>query len=142
MAYSLLARRTLARLAAGAGLAAAPTVTWQEPQLLEYSRPGWEYHAKGIWLRPPGALQPCLTAIGSPNYGHRSVLRDLEAQLLLLSRCPTLQQVPPSAAPVDSLSLEAEACLMLLGCVYGVLRCLPAEVLGWGCRHGAMSWGP
>eukprot|EP00891_Asterochloris_glomerata_P005904 jgi/Astpho2/5904/Aster-x0268 len=61
-------------------------------QLLEYGRPGWEYHAKGIWYTPPGADSPCVTAIGSSNYGYRSVFKDLEAHFFIFTRHPGLSQ--------------------------------------------------
>lgn len=34
---------------------------------------------------PPQHTQPVLTAIGSPNFGHRSVYRDVEAQVFLIT---------------------------------------------------------
>lgn len=51
--------------------------------LLEYIRSGWTFHGKGIWFYPPGEKHPSMTMIGSPNYGSRSVNRDLEAQVVL-----------------------------------------------------------
>ena len=33
-------------------------------------RPGWTFHAKGLWYSPPGE-DPTLTVVGSPNYGYR-----------------------------------------------------------------------
>ncbi|KAI9227618.1 MAG: hypothetical protein DHS80DRAFT_31606 [Piptocephalis tieghemiana] len=60
-------------------------------RLHEYYRPGWTYHAKGIWLNyredhtekadPP----PFLITLGSPNYGYRSMHRDIEAHAYLVS---------------------------------------------------------
>lgn len=49
----------------------------------EYSRPGWTFHAKGIWMQKGEELA---TVLGSSNYGYRSVHRDLEAQILLVTR--------------------------------------------------------
>ncbi|KAK4055148.1 CDP-diacylglycerol--glycerol-3-phosphate 3-phosphatidyltransferase [Microbotryomycetes sp. JL201] len=78
----------------------------------EWRRPGWTYHAKGIWLSPSypnpvrdfkshnlspfadandadlyfrhsGRQRPCLSLIGSSNYGRRSASRDLEANVLI-----------------------------------------------------------
>ena len=34
-------------------------------------RPGWTFHAKGLWYSPPGERCPTLTVVGSPNYGYR-----------------------------------------------------------------------
>ncbi|KAF9958526.1 CDP-diacylglycerol--glycerol-3-phosphate 3-phosphatidyltransferase [Mortierella alpina] len=51
----------------------------------EYSRKGWTYHAKGLWIYPPQSELPIMTTIGSPNFGYRSIVRDLEAQLFLVT---------------------------------------------------------
>ncbi|KAF9435176.1 CDP-diacylglycerol--glycerol-3-phosphate 3-phosphatidyltransferase [Entomortierella beljakovae] len=51
----------------------------------EYLRKGWTYHAKGLWVYPPKSDLPVLTTIGSPNFGYRSMARDLEAQLFLVT---------------------------------------------------------
>uniref|UniRef100_A0A1I7VSY1 CDP-diacylglycerol--glycerol-3-phosphate 3-phosphatidyltransferase n=1 Tax=Loa loa TaxID=7209 RepID=A0A1I7VSY1_LOALO len=53
-------------------------------RLFEYNRPRWSYHAKGLWI---DSKQSSLSAtmIGSSNFGHRSVYRDLEAQFLIIT---------------------------------------------------------
>ncbi|OAQ36411.1 phospholipase D/nuclease [Linnemannia elongata AG-77] len=51
----------------------------------EYARKGWTYHAKGLWVYPPDSDLPVMTTIGSPNFGYRSIVRDLEAQLFLVT---------------------------------------------------------
>ncbi|KAF9538639.1 CDP-diacylglycerol--glycerol-3-phosphate 3-phosphatidyltransferase [Mortierella hygrophila] len=51
----------------------------------EYARKGWTYHAKGLWVYPPHSDLPVMTTIGSPNFGYRSIVRDLEAQLFLVT---------------------------------------------------------
>lgn len=61
-------------------------------QLQEYSREGWTFHAKGLWLYMPGSSLPCLTLIGSPNFGYRSIHRDLEAQIAIVTENQNLQQ--------------------------------------------------
>lgn len=48
--------------------------------LSEFIRPGWTYHAKGLWYSLPGQEKPCLTLIGSPNFGKSC---SLENELLL-----------------------------------------------------------
>uniref|UniRef100_A0A915PNA5 CDP-diacylglycerol--glycerol-3-phosphate 3-phosphatidyltransferase n=1 Tax=Setaria digitata TaxID=48799 RepID=A0A915PNA5_9BILA len=52
-------------------------------RLFEYSRQGWSYHAKGLWINPKKSSVSA-TVIGSSNFGHRSVHRDLEAQFLIV----------------------------------------------------------
>nr|XP_055169720.1 CDP-diacylglycerol--glycerol-3-phosphate 3-phosphatidyltransferase, mitochondrial [Nyctereutes procyonoides] len=61
-------------------------------QLQEYWRRGWTFHAKGLWLYLAGSSLPCLTLIGSPNFGYRSVHRDLEAQIAIVTESRALQQ--------------------------------------------------
>lgn len=41
--------------------------------LREYVRPGWTYHAKGLWYTLPNERKPTLTFIGSSNFGERNV---------------------------------------------------------------------
>lgn len=53
-------------------------------KLWSFYRPNWTFHAKGLWLR--FADKYMLTTIGSPNFGYRSVNRDLEAQLIIVTR--------------------------------------------------------
>ncbi|GJJ68819.1 hypothetical protein EMPS_01165 [Entomortierella parvispora] len=52
----------------------------------EYNRRGWTYHAKGLWVYPPQSEHPIMTTIGSPNFGYRSLVRDLEAQLFMVTK--------------------------------------------------------
>lgn len=58
----------------------------------EYQRDKWTFHVKGLWYYPPKSSLPCLTLIGSPNFGHRSVFRDLEAQVAIVTEDEKLQQ--------------------------------------------------
>ncbi|KAK3843699.1 MAG: hypothetical protein J3R72DRAFT_440592 [Linnemannia gamsii] len=58
----------------------------------EYARKGWTYHAKGLWVYPPHSDLPVMTTIGSPNFGYRSIVRDLEAQLFLVTSNPGLRK--------------------------------------------------
>ncbi|KAL7856894.1 hypothetical protein SRHO_G00157930 [Serrasalmus rhombeus] len=60
-------------------------------RLHEYHRSDWTFHAKGLWYYLEGKHHPCLTLIGSPNFGYRSVHRDLEAQLAILTENEELQ---------------------------------------------------
>ena len=88
-------------------------------QAWEYARPGWTFHSKGMWLQagggprgggapqamceahsPLGDVQAwnaagvpsALSFIGSPNYGLRSVTRDIELQLGVATRDEGLMQ--------------------------------------------------
>ncbi|CAH3136976.1 unnamed protein product [Porites lobata] len=53
--------------------------------LQEYVRNDWTFHVKGLWHYPGNRTSPNLTLIGSPNFGHRSVYRDLEAQVAIVT---------------------------------------------------------
>lgn len=59
--------------------------------LFEFERNGWTYHAKGLWYYLPRERLPSLTVIGSSNFGERSVNRDLEAQVVLVTMNENLQ---------------------------------------------------
>uniref|UniRef100_A0A7E4V5L4 CDP-diacylglycerol--glycerol-3-phosphate 3-phosphatidyltransferase n=1 Tax=Panagrellus redivivus TaxID=6233 RepID=A0A7E4V5L4_PANRE len=52
--------------------------------LHEYSRPGWTFHGKGIWIEQKTAGISA-TMLGSSNYGYRSASRDMEAQVLVVT---------------------------------------------------------
>lgn len=45
----------------------------------------------GLWCYLQGQDRPCLTLIGSPNFGYRSVHRDLEAQIAIVTENEELQ---------------------------------------------------
>ncbi|KAJ8263779.1 hypothetical protein GJAV_G00141200 [Gymnothorax javanicus] len=60
-------------------------------RLHEYHRENWTFHAKGLWYYLIGCDKPCLTLIGSPNFGYRSVHRDLEAQIAIVTENQELQ---------------------------------------------------
>lgn len=83
-AYSLIAKKFLEQI----------KESKQEHRfsLLEYERDGWTYHAKGLWYHHKGSNLPCMTVIGSSNYGERSVHRDLEAQICLVTVNKDLQK--------------------------------------------------
>lgn len=59
--------------------------------LYEFEKLGWSYHAKGLWYYLPDSKLPNLTLIGSSNYGERSVNRDLESQICLVTVNKSLQ---------------------------------------------------
>lgn len=53
--------------------------------MYEYEKQGWTYHAKGVWYYLPGESLPTMTLIGSSNFGERSVNRDLESQVCIVT---------------------------------------------------------
>jgi len=55
----------------------------QGHRVLLYNRPGWTFHAKGLWvLSDDGNLVAAV--VGSGNYGYRSEQRDVESNLILV----------------------------------------------------------
>ncbi|KAL7288390.1 hypothetical protein TKK_0017481 [Trichogramma kaykai] len=60
-------------------------------KLWEFVKTGWTYHAKGLWYSLPGHDKPSLTLIGSPNFGYRSVEKDLETQIAIVTKNEALQ---------------------------------------------------
>ena len=63
----------------------------EDVKIFEYRRPEWTWHAKGIWMQSPDQQQ-LLTCIGSSNLNDRSLKRDLEAQLYIITREPKLTE--------------------------------------------------
>lgn len=60
--------------------------------MFEYEKPDWTYHAKGLWYYLPDAQLPAMTLIGSSNFGERSVNRDLESQVCIVTANEALQR--------------------------------------------------
>ncbi|XP_022916685.1 CDP-diacylglycerol--glycerol-3-phosphate 3-phosphatidyltransferase, mitochondrial [Onthophagus taurus] len=83
-AYSLLAQKFRKKLEK---LGQNDRVTFQE-----YLRQGWTYHAKGLWYYTENSRYPSLTLIGSPNFGERSVKRDLETQIAIITENEELKK--------------------------------------------------
>eukprot|EP00127_Corallochytrium_limacisporum_P003220 Clim_evm69s147 gene=Clim_evmTU69s147 len=62
-------------------------------QMYEWLKPAWTFHAKGLWLSSSrGEKLPYGVSFGSSNFGWRSVQRDLEVQMWMLTDDPTLQK--------------------------------------------------
>ncbi len=63
-------------------------------KLFEYQRSGWTFHGKGLWYYlPQSKNRPIATMVGSPNFGFRSVEKDLEAQFTIVTTNEQLQDV-------------------------------------------------
>ncbi|CAJ0954536.1 unnamed protein product, partial [Mesorhabditis belari] len=60
----------------------------KDVKMHEWSRNGWTFHAKGLWFQKSDTLA-CM--IGSSNYGYRSAHRDLEAQVLVVTKNDSLK---------------------------------------------------
>lgn len=75
----------------------------QNLRLLEWHRPHWSYHCKGLWLLGDNVAT---TVVGSANLGHRSVELDLEAQVIMLSEDPEFVNIVN--AELQELERESE----------------------------------
>ena len=54
-------------------------------QLHEWSREGWTYHAKGLWVSPSHEELPVLTLFGSTNLNSRSANLDTELAFVMVT---------------------------------------------------------
>lgn len=81
-AYTLIAKRFFEKIQQN---------NIQRVELFEYQRPKWTFHGKGLWYYKPDQSLPFLTMIGSPNFGRRSVNRDLESQVVIMTSNHPLQ---------------------------------------------------
>lgn len=61
-------------------------------QLSEWSRDGWTYHAKGVWVRPSADQDPVFTLIGSTNLSARSAELDTELSFAVLTGAPEVRK--------------------------------------------------
>jgi CDP-diacylglycerol--glycerol-3-phosphate 3-phosphatidyltransferase len=61
-------------------------------ELLLFSRSGWSFHQKGLWLSEDKVSAPYFMNIGSSNYGLRSFERDLECSFSIISTIPEFQK--------------------------------------------------
>lgn len=59
-----------------------------------FQRPNWTFHAKGLWmhLNPGTAEETMMATIGSSNFGYRSSYKDLENQVVILTKNDQLKK--------------------------------------------------
>lgn len=60
-------------------------------QTMVYNRPGWSFHAKGMWCFPQDKNSPVVSYVGSSNGGYRSWARDFELGFFVSSSNRKLQ---------------------------------------------------
>ncbi|XP_056639621.1 CDP-diacylglycerol--glycerol-3-phosphate 3-phosphatidyltransferase, mitochondrial [Diorhabda sublineata] len=78
-------------------------------RLFEYYRESWTYHSKGLWYYMPNENVPSMTLIGSPNFGERSVKRDLETQVAIVTKNSDLSnRLNQECSRLFELGLKAE----------------------------------
>ncbi len=71
-------------------------------ELRHWERPGWVFHAKGVWSL---GADEAATVVGSSSFGGRSVARDFDLSHLLVTRDPGLRAA--LAAEVEALLVHA-----------------------------------
>ena len=116
MAFSLLVQ-SFWKQCAGLGLL-------DHVRILEYTRPGWTFHGKGLWAVDTEA-QEMFSFVGSPNFGRRSVDRDFESQLAVCT--------PADSQLAHALRAERDAM-----CAHGEA----VDEHTWAGRqlHGIFNW--
>ena len=98
--------------------------------LHEYIRPGWTFHGKGLWYYLPGAKYPFATMVGSANFGYRSIEKDLEAQMTIVTCNEKLQKslheeqshLFESSEAVTEKSLKERQIPLWVHCVVALFR--------------------
>ena len=58
-----------------------------QSSILEYAKPNWTFHAKGMWFSENENQKPFMTVVGSSNYSMRSYKRDSECNFFIYSEC-------------------------------------------------------
>ncbi|KAF8150104.1 hypothetical protein B0H34DRAFT_666620 [Crassisporium funariophilum] len=99
--------------------------------LSEWEKPGWTYHAKGIWLSPNASSPPFLTLFGSTNLNSRSAHIDTELSFLLI--IPSEPQGSSSAEEPDAVPQTSVASELLT-----LRQDLAREIDG--IRTNAVEW--
>ncbi|KDR68583.1 hypothetical protein GALMADRAFT_1036264 [Galerina marginata CBS 339.88] len=112
---------------------------WQGPSpndgqgvlLSEWEKPGWTYHAKGIWLSPSSSTLPVLTLFGSTNLNSRSAHIDTELSfLMILPSEPQADSAAEFSTTASSESSDSERLSLRQG--------LAREIEG--IRSNAVEW--
>ena len=91
--FAAALRPTAAGDTTNEGAASRPYGVGRCATLHEYDREGWTFEAKGLWASLAGKHATNIVAIGSSNMGRRSLERDFESQVLLLTEDERLGKV-------------------------------------------------
>ncbi|KAF9473903.1 phospholipase D/nuclease [Pholiota conissans] len=100
--------------------------------LTEWEKPGWTYHAKGIWLSLTSSTSPILTLFGSTNLNSRSAHIDTELSFLMILPSETEPSTAAAAVTDPSDTSPTDSSLSALR------RDLALEIEG--IRSNATSW--
>ncbi|PPQ63931.1 hypothetical protein CVT24_009106 [Panaeolus cyanescens] len=107
--------------------------------LSEWERPGWSYHAKGVWLSPDWSSPPVLTLFGSTNLNARSAHIDTELSFLMVLPSET---TPTSAAqpPAPGHKGGSDALLTLRQSLQQEIDNIRSNVTDWGGGERHVRW--
>ncbi|KAF5326651.1 hypothetical protein D9619_004742 [Psilocybe cf. subviscida] len=102
--YTLYEQRFMRAVSRAGKLWKGPSPSEGHGVLLnEWEKPGWTYHAKGIWLTPTADSSPTLTLFGSTNLNSRSAHIDTELSFVMVlpasSSSPRATGPDPDAPP-------------------------------------------
>ncbi|TFK27472.1 hypothetical protein FA15DRAFT_586378 [Coprinopsis marcescibilis] len=98
-AYTLYEQRFMNAVRAAGKSWVGGASTGYGVKLSEWNKPGWTYHAKGIWLSPNNDSKPILTLFGSTNLNARSAHLDTELSFMMV--------IPSSSPSSDALELQS-----------------------------------
>ncbi|KAF8972239.1 hypothetical protein BDZ97DRAFT_1901356 [Flammula alnicola] len=138
--YTLYEKRFMKAVSKAGRLWRGPSPSdGQGVSLTEWEKPGWTYHAKGIWLSPSSSTPPVLTLFGSTNLNSRSAHIDTELSFLMIipsePQTSSADQPSGSEAPAfDSplLSLRHDLAREIDG--------IRSNAVEWKGRHRNVRW--
>ncbi|KAF9463914.1 hypothetical protein BDZ94DRAFT_1257747 [Collybia nuda] len=111
--------------------------------LSEWEKPGWTYHAKGIWVSPNSSSPPVLTLFGSTNLNSRSAHIDTELSFIMVipSEQQELLNNEPSNDQVEPGPVESSPALLLRHKLAAEISNLRAHAVDWqGGRRKVRFW--
>ncbi|KAF8183446.1 hypothetical protein BJ912DRAFT_1120344 [Pholiota molesta] len=133
--YTLYEKRFMNAVAKAGRLWRGDSQTGGQGVLLtEWEKPGWTYHAKGIWVSLTSSAAPILTLFGSTNLNSRSAHIDTELSFLMI--LPSETQIPATAPTMDPSSADTLA--LADSPLRALQRDLAREIEG--IRSNAAEW--
>ncbi|PPQ92572.1 hypothetical protein CVT25_007264 [Psilocybe cyanescens] len=106
--------------------------------LSEWEKPGWTYHAKGIWLSPGPSSLPILTLFGSTNLNSRSAHIDTELSFLLI--IPSVQHTDSTASAGLSSAISDPPLLSLRKGLRREIEKIRSNAVEWKGGHREVRW--
>ncbi|KAF8910525.1 hypothetical protein CPB84DRAFT_1672690 [Gymnopilus junonius] len=138
--YTLYEQRFMKAVSEAGRLWKGPSPSQGQGVLLsEWEKPGWTYHAKGIWLSPSSSSLPVLTLFGSTNLNSRSAHIDTELSFLMI--VPSEPHVDCGGMPTnDSDVASAGECLSLRQELAREIQGIRSNVVEWEGGDRTIRW--